>query len=49
MGGLYGQVVRQSTMLAFNDAFRFMFWATLAIIPLILLFRGVNLKKEGAS
>jgi hypothetical protein len=32
-------------MLAFNDAFRFMFWATLAIVPLVMLFRGVTPKQ----
>lgn len=42
MGGLYGQVVRQSMMLAFNDTFRFMFYATICILPLIFLFRSVN-------
>jgi DHA2 family multidrug resistance protein len=49
MGGLYGQVVRQSTMLAFNDAFRFMFWATLAIVPLVILFRGAKIRNENVS
>lgn len=48
LSGLYGQIVRQSTMLAFNDCFRFMFWATLSITPLILLFKTLNLKKEDA-
>ena len=44
MAGLYGQVVRQSMMLAFNDSFRIMFYATLAVVPLVFLFRKVQRK-----
>ncbi len=41
-GGLYGQIIRQSMMMAFNDAFFVMFLFTLGVIPLILLFRPVK-------
>jgi len=39
LGGLYGQVIRQSMMLAFNDAFFVMFLATLCLVPFIFLFK----------
>ncbi len=38
-GGLYGQIVRQSMMMAFNDVFFVMFLFTLLVVPLVLLFR----------
>lgn len=40
--GLYNQVLQQSMMLAFNDAFYVMFFFTLAVIPLVFLFRKVD-------
>jgi len=49
MGGLYGQVVRQSMMLAFNDTFRIMFYTLLCIIPLIALFRRVRPREMGMA
>jgi DHA2 family multidrug resistance protein len=47
MGGLYGQIVRQAMMLAFNDVFFVMFLFTLAVIPLVLLFRKVQAAAPG--
>jgi MFS transporter, DHA2 family, multidrug resistance protein len=40
LGGLTGQVIRQAMMLAFNDAFFIMFLFTLAVVPLVLLFKN---------
>lgn len=39
MGRLYGQAVRQATMLGFNDAFWILSMMMFAILPLILLLR----------
>jgi hypothetical protein len=33
------EVVRQATMLAFNDAFRVMAWVTAALVPLTFLLK----------
>ncbi|HUT55417.1 MAG TPA: DHA2 family efflux MFS transporter permease subunit [bacterium] len=41
-GGLYGQIIRQSMMMAFNDTFFVMFLFTLCVVPLVLLFRPVK-------
>ena len=43
LGGLYGQIIRQSMMLAFNDVFHILFLFALGVVPLALLFR----KAEG--
>lgn len=40
--GLYNQVLQQSMMLAFNDAFYVMFFFTVAVIPLVFLFKRIN-------
>lgn len=40
--GLYNQVLQQSMMLAFNDAFYVMFFFTIAVIPLVFLFRKID-------
>jgi DHA2 family multidrug resistance protein len=39
MGRLYGQVVRQATMMGFNDAFWLLSMLMFAILPLILLLK----------
>jgi len=39
LAGFYGQALKQSMMLAFNDTFFVMFIATLSVTPLIFLFR----------
>jgi len=39
LGGMYGRVVREAMMMAFNDAFYIMFLCTLAVVPLVFLFR----------
>lgn len=45
IGGLYGQTIKQATMMAFNDTFFVMFLCTLAIVPFVLLIR----RAEGGS
>jgi DHA2 family multidrug resistance protein len=45
-GLIYGQLVRQSTLLAYVDTFRFLAALALAAIPLILIFQRVR-KKDG--
>ena len=47
--GLYGQVLRESMMLAFNDTFRVMFFFTLAVVPFTLLFRKQQKKNSPAT
>jgi DHA2 family multidrug resistance protein len=39
LGGLYGQIIRQAYMLAFNDVFHVLFLFALGVVPLTLLFR----------
>lgn len=39
LGAMYREVVRQAGMLAFNDAFWLLAWATFLLIPLTFLFR----------
>jgi len=42
LGGLYGRVLRESMMMAFNDAFYVMCVCTICVVPLVLLFRKYN-------
>lgn len=44
---IYGQVLRQSSMLAFVNVFRILAWLCLALIPLMFLMRPV--KRGGAA
>jgi DHA2 family multidrug resistance protein len=39
---LYREVLRQASMLAFNDAFRLYAWFTACLIPLTLLMKGAS-------
>ena len=43
---LYGEMLRQSAMLAFVDVFRILAWICVALIPLMLLMKPV---KRGAA
>jgi DHA2 family multidrug resistance protein len=44
---LYGQLLRQSSMLAFVDVFRALAWICLGLIPLMLLMKPT--KRGGAT
>ncbi len=39
LGRIYGQVVRQATMMGFNDAFYLLSWMMACVLPLMLLLR----------
>jgi len=40
LAGLNGQIIRQAMMMAFNDTFYIMFFFTLAVVPLVFLFKA---------
>ncbi|HEX7871411.1 MAG TPA: DHA2 family efflux MFS transporter permease subunit [Sphingobium sp.] len=46
---MLGEVMRQATMVAYNDAFWFLFVVTLAMIPLLLLMRPMKQAKMDES
>ncbi len=39
LGRIYGQVVRQATMMGFNDAFYILSWMMACVLPLMVLLR----------
>jgi DHA2 family multidrug resistance protein len=45
---IYQEVIRQATMLAFNDAFRFLAYVTAALVPLTFLLKSPR-KGQGVS
>jgi DHA2 family multidrug resistance protein len=44
-GMLYGNVLRQSSMLAYIDIFRMMAWISVVLIPLIIFMKNIRARK----
>ena len=45
LGEIYQQVLRQANMMAFNDTFWLLAWATAALVPLTIFFRQQSINK----